>query len=277
MLVDPGDHGGVFARNLGAWLEQKARSPGSFAHRAVVISHGHTITSPPGKDRSRNNLSDGLVHTWNKLGPAFIQGPNLKDLHALKRLNPGWFKSAITPARLVQLEPGLTPLRWEDGSNSERIFLLTYRIAPPEERSFPQMETVVVISSPPGYLVISVCSHMARDGHPPSPFHALELVQKMIDRGKLKAGPVHTVVTGICGVMRAFRSSRGGDDTPFDDQAFKGHLSGIQTRLGVKRIYLNHCALFVDPQRSYPLFKAVFKAAVKVALPGSCLPISSPP
>jgi len=272
VLLDLGDDQAIFQHNLLAWLEHRGMDPGAFPRRALVISHGHTIAprgAPP-----HFQWHDGFTAAWKKLGPLRVMGPNLADLAREDRINPAWSAAEKRFGAPRSLKPGLEPLQWADGTRSRRVFLLTYPFSPPESGvPFQPLETMVVVAARPGYLVYSVCSHMALDAGRHPPLHAAELVRKYMDQGRLKPGPVHTLVTGTCGMSRSFDHRSESAEAAFDRTTFQQQLTTLKQDLGLRRVYFIHCAHGGLPEM-HQAFQNLFKAAARHAFPGTRILLS---
>jgi hypothetical protein len=136
---------------------------------------------------------------------------------------------------------------------------------------------VFVFASGDGFLVYSVCSHpptVAGAGVSDGPFHAIDLVQAHIEDGSLPAGPIHTLVTGACGMGQVVRE-RGAatpDHAGSSDPLFRSALSTLKARTGLRRVYLIHCALS-SFEHTWPIFMEVFGDDVRRAVPGSAIPL----
>ena len=282
LVEDAGAHAPSLERNLDTWLERLGAERFAGAHRAVLVSHAHTIgrmllpANKVPKPAESPRVFDALFQRFETAG---IQGPNLAQICQTARRDTTWDVSAFCDRELTSLEPGVSALRWEDASASGRVHVLTYAIAPPEvdEIPFQPLESVLVVSTPAGYLVYSLCSHMpedARHGEEP-PFHAAYLVREAMEQGLLSEQPIHTIVTGTCGVVRTFHH-HGGDqgDARFDSAEFVRRASAMKTDLGVKRLYLTHCGLYRTNREALQPFHEVFGDGVEMAYPGTCIPLT---
>jgi len=277
VVEDAGAHAPSFERNLDTWLDRLGSDRLAAAHRAVLVSHPHTIGRmllPANKVPKPVESPRVFQSLFQRLGAVGIQGPNLGAICRSARRDTTWDVSSFCDRELHSLEPGLTPLRWEDASASGRVRLLTYAIAPPEvdEIPFQPMETVLVVGTDSGYLVYTLCSHMPR--HVDPPFHAAYLVREAIDDGQLAAGPIHTVVTGTCGVIRAFHHSGGVDsEGRFDRAGFARRAAAMKADLGVARLFITHCGLYGTNREALAPFHEAFGDAVELAYPGACIPL----
>jgi hypothetical protein len=284
LLEDFGDFRPALETNLGQAL-QRARGHGDIAHHAVLVSHPHTVGRMllPGKAPPPPDQGPDVVTTVVREleGPA-IQGPNLDDLCTIARAETQWQVKPVCEQQFTDLPVGVAPVRWEDGTASARVWSLTYPIEPPEhgEIPFQPLESVLVVSSPPGYLVYAVCSHHIHDptGTQHSPFHAAYHVQKAMDDGLLPAGPIHTLITGTCGVLRTYHMDGGTNaHGQFDGEGFQRRIGVMQRELGVQRLYLTHCGVGPGLRHAWPHFHAALGAQVRLAFPGTCIPLDGPP
>ena len=282
LVEDAGTHAPSLERNLDTWLDRLGRERLAGAHRAVLVSHAHTVgrmllpANKVPKPVESPRVYDALFQRFGTIG---IQGPNLAQICQTARRDTTWDVSAFCDRELTTLEPGVSALRWEDASASSRVHVLTYAIAPPEvdEIPFQPLESVLVVSARSGYLVYSLCSHIpeaARHGSEP-PFHAAYLVREAMDQGLLAREPIHTIVTGTCGVNRTFHHHGGdGGEARFDSAEFVRRATAMKTDLGVERLYLTHCGLYRTNREALQPFHEVFGDAVEMAYPGACIPLA---
>jgi len=280
LLVDVGGDAAALEKNLGTWLADGDGSRAS--QRAVVLSHAHTFAGwilplPPDGKRPSPGVFEAIA---TLMGEYSLQAPNSEDLCGLGPPPDNGGARRICGARTGALKPGLAPLVWHDGSLSQRIHTLTYPISPEErdEVPFQPLETAVVVASGKGYLVYTACSH-TRQSEPDattSPFHAVELVKAEMDRGKLPPGPVHTLVSGTCGMVRGFELScqREGKEG-FDGAQFAARLRRVGQAVGLKEVFVAHCAFAVRPETILPLFHQEFPDGLRLAFPGTCIPLES--
>lgn len=269
LFVDLGDDAEIFRHNL----ELVENQAGNFDRRAVVLTHAHTHAG--GKSiRPNSTRSDGLPHVWDHYGPLPVQGTNLADSCRSERINQTWRDAGLCDGKQTDLMPGLVPLQWSDGPSS-RVHLLTYPIDPPEHGiPFAQMETVIAIRSGAGYIVYTTCSHMHRlePGGTAPPLHGAYLVKAAIDDGRLEPGPIHTVVTGTCGLLRTFAIHGGKDHEGFlSAPLFLERLTALRDELGIRELYLSHCALGEEGNPVHMMFLDVFGDGLRLAYPGTSL------
>ena len=273
ILVDLGTDPRALDNNLTAWLAGRpdGKLPG---HRALVLSHAHSYAPLVTGSGKSGGPAEALLLVWRVLGDLPATGPNIADVcsHARETTGPA---ARLCGSRARSLEPGLAPVTYADGTESERVWLFTYAISPEEraEVPFQPLESVLVIRSGEGYLVYSVCSHMASKEHGVQELHIAERVAALTASGALPPGPVHTLVTGLCGVIRTFEETGGKNrNGAFDSDEFVRRLKKFKEATGLERIYFSHCGLKMDPV--YPLFQQVLGADnVHLALPGSCIPL----
>ena len=283
VLIDAGVSHGAIENNLRQWYQrQDLPTPGGQDGilRAFLLSHFHTyfgVKALPWEFES--GPADSLGEARDRLGDIPVQGPNIADLcsdPAEVVWNPV-ARRLCADARVTK--PGLAPVRYSDGTLSRRAWTVTYPIASEEraELTFQPYESVFVFRTESGYLVYSVCSHAhqpEQETHPDRPFHAVELVQEHIDAGGLAPGPIHTLITGVCGMNQVIMEGDGGKPPPFEEiqERYRSRISAVAERIGLQRVYLSHCArYFVDkvPQA----FMEVFGERVQRAVPGSCIPL----
>ena len=284
LLEDFGDFRPALEANLDLTL-QRVQGHGPTAHTAVLVSHPHTVGRMllPGKAPPPPASGPDVVTTVvQRLSSPAIQGPNLDDLCTIARAETQWQVTPVCEQTFTDLPVGSTPLRWEDGSTSDRIWILTYAISPPEigEIPFQPLESVLVVSVPPGYLVYAVCSHHIHDptGTQHSPFHAAYHVQKAMDEGQLPRGPIHTLVTGSCGILRTYHMDGGTTaHGQFDEEGFKRRIGVMQRELGIERLFLTHCGVSPGLRHAWPHFHAALGEKVRLAFPGTCIPLDAPP
>lgn len=284
LVEDLGDYAPAMNHNLDAWLERWHIEEATHPRRALVISHPHTVGRMilPGKFPRQVEEGPAVIdETLKRLGKASLTSANFDDLCALASQEPD---SPVAPAcnhPHHALEPGLAPLVWGDGTESGRVFLYTYAISPVEvdEVPFQPLETVLIVAAPPGYLVYSVCSHLPM-GHTeddPAPFHVAYRIKALMDAGELEPGPIHTLVTGSCGVVRTFDKSGGFTAQGTHDlEGFTDRATKLREDLGVQRLFLSHCGLYRSFQYTLRPFHAAFGDRVQLAYPGACIPLAPP-
>ena len=284
LVEDLGDHAPALEYNLDAWLTRWRIEESTYPRRALLISHPHTIGRMilPGKSPQRVEEGPAVLDwTLRRLGDASLTSPNFADLCDAARRDVSWPVAPACERPFHDLEPGLTPLVWGDGTPSQRVFLYTYAISPVEidQVPFQPLETVLIVSAPPGYLLYSVCSHLPMDHSQehPAPFHVAYRVRERMDAGGLEPGPIHTVITGTCGVLRTFeptasKSERGA----FDTAEFGRRAAQMREDLGIQRLYLSHCGLMRTSQHSLQPFLDAYGGRIGLAYPGACIPLRPP-
>ena len=278
IVEDVGGHAPALDHNLGAWVERFGTERVVTARHALVISHPHTVGRmllPGNKPIPPEASTAAFDVVTERLGTHTIQGPNLDEMCGLARGQPTRDASGFCERPRTVLEPGLAALQWSDGTSSSRVHLLTYPISPPEidDVPFQPLETLLVVSAPPGYLVYSVCSHRPMDvaaGETP-PFHAVYRVKESMDGGQLPPGPIHTLVTGTCGVVRSFRMAHG---EAFDPGVFGSLARALRDDLGVERLVLSHCGLYPHHRQAIEPLREVFADELLLAHPGTAIPLS---
>ena len=285
LVEDLGDYAPAMNHNLEAWLNRWRIEEATYPRRALVISHPHTVGRMilPGKFPQRQEEGPAVIdETLRRLGKASLTSASLDDMCDLARRDSEWPVAPACDHPHHALEPGLEPLVWGDGSVSGRVFLYTYAISPVEvdEVPFQPLETVLIVSAPPGYLVYSVCSHLPLDHSEdsPAPFHVVYRIKALMDAGELEPGPIHTLVTGTCGVIRSFEKTGGFTGQGiFDGEAFAARAAQMRDDMGLQRLFLSHCGLYRTSQHSLRLFHSVFGDGVRRAYPGACIPLTPPP
>jgi len=96
-----------------------------------------------------------------------------------------------------------------------------------------------------------------------------------MDQGLLARAPIHTVVTGTCGVIRTFHHHDGvGGEGRFDREEFERRARGMKADLGVERLYLTHCGLYPTNREALAPMHDAFGDAVQMAYPGTCIPLA---
>jgi len=284
LVEDVGDHAPAMNHNLAAWLSRWRIEESTYPRRALLISHPHTVGRMLLPGKSPQPVEEGpavIDETLRRLGQASLIAANLAELCALAREDGSWPVAPACEHPRHALGAGLEPLVWGDGTVSSRVFLYTYAISPVEveEVPFKPLETVLIVSAPPGYLVYSVCSHMPmrRDEEHPAPFHVAYEVKALMDAGELEPGPVHTLVTGACGMLRTFELTSDKDDRNMFVAAEFGRLAAkMRDDLGIQRLYLSHCSLVSTSQRALKPLHDTFGDSVRLAYPGACIPLSPP-
>ncbi len=284
LVEDLGDYAPAMNHNLEAWLNRWRIEEATYPRRALVVSHPHTVGRMilPGKIPRRAEEGPAVIdETLRRLGEASLSSANLDDLCAVARRDSNWPVAPVCDHPHHALEPGLEPLVWGDGTLSSRVFLYTYAIAPVEvdEVPFAPQETVLVVAAPPGYLVYSVCSHLPLDHseQAPAPFHVAYRIKALMDAGELEPGPIHTVITGTCGVMRTFDKTGGiTEQGVFDGEGFAARAAKMRDDLGLQRLFLSHCGLNRAFQHSLEPLHAAFGDDARLAYPGACIPLSPP-
>ena len=284
LVEDLGDYAPAMDYNLDAWLTRWRIEEATYPRRALLISHPHTIGRMilPGKMSQKVEEGPAIIdETLQRLGKASLTSPNFEDLCAEARRDPTWPVAPVCDRPFHDLEPGLEPLMWGDGTESKRVFLYTYAIAPEELNKVPfqPLETVLVVQADPGYLVYSVCSHLPNrpDDEHAAPFHVAYEIKALMDAGELEPGPIHTLVTGTCGVLRSFDMQGGKTEQGvFDSPGFQRRVAQMREDLGIQRLFLSHCALNRTSQHSLRPFYEVFRDGVQLAYPGACIPLSPP-
>jgi len=284
LVEDLGDYAPAMDYNLDAWLTRWRIEETTYPRRALLISHPHTIGRMilPGKITQPVEEGPAVIdETLRRLGHASLTSPNFQNLCDEARRDPNWPVAPVCERPVHDLETGLEPLVWGDGTKSGRVFLYTYAIAPEELDKIPfqPLETVLIVQADPGYLVYSVCSHLPNhpdEGHV-APFHVAYEIKALMDAGKLEPGPIHTVVTGTCGVLRTFDMQGGKTEQGvFDTPGFQSRVQQMRDDLGIQRLFLSHCALRRTSQHSLRPFYEVFREGVQLAYPGACIPLSPP-
>ena len=274
ILIDVGLDPAAFRQNLGVWAAgvPDGKLP---ARRAMVLSHAHTYAPLLMGGKKGHDPAAALTAAWEVLGNIPVSGPNLADICAHAGENIAGPAARLCGSLARSLEPGLRPVAYADGTKSNRAWLYTWAISPEEraEVPFQPLETLLIVSSGAGYLVYSICSHMAQETDGIQELHIVERVADLAASGKLPPGPVHTLITGLCGVIRTFEETGGKTASgAFDSQGFVRRLENLQKKTGLQRIYFSHCGLRMDP--IYPLFQRVLgEENVRIALPGSCIPL----
>ncbi len=278
LLIDVGVDSRAMENNLRQWF--RGQGLGSLSvHKAIVFSHAHTFAglfAPPW--RYEEGPVGSLSHAWEIFGDVPVQGPNLADLCDDRVMIMGHPVARKLCSTFRTSEPGLAPVRFSDGTLSRRAWTLTYPIAPEElaEIPFQPAESMFIFRSGDGYSVYSVCSHRRHGGsgdHSSQPIHAVDLVRERIDAGDLPPGPVHTLVTGTCGMRRRLPDRSKDKSLPPEQQQQQlvSELSELAERVGIERVYLNHCGLMNE--ELWPAFMEVFGEQVRRAVPGSCIPL----
>ena len=281
LLIDVGVSPEALRNNLGRWFAQQGLPPGlpdPALPRAILFSHVHTFGDLMAPLGSFAWMAPGesLREAQELLGVDTVQGPNRAglcdgDVRVLR--NPA--ARALCDGAMRETEPGLAPVRYTDGTASRRAWTLTYPIAPGErgELAWQPEESVFIFRTGEGYLVYSVCSHALQPGPGPRdqrPLPGIELVQDRIDAEELPPGPIHTLVTGACGMDQMLTEFNGGAPMFIkeDPERLAGRLRALSARTGLRRVYLHHCARHFE--QFWPVFMDVFGAAnVQRALPGS--------
>ncbi len=270
VLFDLGSDPERLASNLAAWKEVA----GGPARSAIVLSHGHAYSglfmpARGGDGGGRPGLREALA----ALGDVPVSGANLPDLC---RMGGGLSEETAelcAGTRGKALRPGLEPLQWSDGSSSTRVWTYTWAFSEGEHAriAFQPLETLLVIARPPGYAVVAACSHPPAEVPPDRAWHAAARVQEEIDAGRLPPGPIHTVISGLCGVVQA-RDRVPGAERRVDDRALAEWWRSLRERLGLERLFLVHCALLME--ELFPVLADVPGLAVEAAWPGACIPLS---
>jgi len=245
-LGDPGS--AAMEKNLALAASDQRLDLFSGQRAAVVFSHLHFNIFPkisPVAGAGRPPPRDLFPARLRPLGHVAVQGPNLASLCGLNR--PSGHLMGSCSRKPLDTPVGIAPLQWSDGP-SARVWLLTYPFSPPMKEELTSgialipLETVVIITTPPsGYVVFSFCSHMQAvpEGKHPAR-HAAYLVKAAMAAGKLKPGPVHTLITGTCDLRRTLANQQG----PTTAGAM---MVKMRADLGIKRLYLVHCGLTGDP------------------------------
>ena len=273
VVVDLGESARVMAGNFEQWYERAAVGLERTMPTATVISHLHTLRmflpAPRGERPPPQTDPEAFRQLLSRIAPGVVNGSNLDEFCRIVKNPPG---NALCEQPLVTLEPGFESVVWNDGRSSNRIYLLTKPIG---EHSVPfePTETVLVVAAPPGYLVYSVCSHTpprSAHEHPP-PFHIVWQVRELMSEGRLPVGPIHTLVTGGCGIQNRVEAIRGARGWTVDE-TFRRELARLQDELGVRRLFLTHCGIDMAPR-----FQSAFGNRLRLAEPGTCIPLSPPP
>ncbi len=278
LLVDLGNDRRVLRHNIDQWRATLGEEPP--AHAAVVLSHGHPMAglfSPSPADRPTES-GESFREVFDALGPMAVAAPNLDFFCRQHGARLDGETRKICGERGRTLQPGLEPLLWSDGERSSRIWTLTWPVLEAEDRHLPfvPLETLIVVSQPPGYFVLSVCSHPPVDLDPTgkTPWHAVTLVEREIAAGRLPPGPVHTVVTGLCGVAQALDTTRQKSGSEPGEQALADLWQKLWQRTGVQRLFLFHCGLFTG--ELFPPLDLSLPGQVRTADPGACIPLAPP-
>lgn len=282
IVIDIGDFSDASQNNLERWHEQQAlASPREDAgiKKALYVSHVHSynaLFSPKTSEELHRQATESLSNLWKHFGDVTLQGPNLDFFCA----RPGeTAQSAITrklcDGLVRSVEPALEPVRYSDGTLSQRAWTLTYPIITAEGRlPFDPYETSFVFSNAGGYIVYSVCSHplTAEESEGSAyPFHAGAVVRRRIDDGELPPGPIHTLITGACGMEQLIGQIIGGQASIAQvRRAWRDNLEEYLNPMVTERIYVSHCGLL---NRSFMMaLSEVFHGDVERALPGSFIP-----
>ena len=284
LLIDVGESPDALEVNLRRWIQGQGLATlaqDDDVLKSIMFSHVHTfdrVMTPPWGFGDAE-VAESLRLAWEFIGDVSVQGPNLGDLcsDAVKVAGDPVARK-LCEAPLREIERGLTPVRYANGVASRRAWTLTYPIAPQERKdlSFQPLESVFVFRSMGGYLVYSVCSHAHQPGqetHSHRPFHAIELVQQYIETGDLRSGPIHSLVTGACGMEQMLTEYNKGQPVFISENPglLTDRLAAMAKRTGLKNVYLSHCAQHF--QQFWPMFIEVFGDRVGRALPGSCIPL----
>ncbi len=285
LLIDIGNAPEAFENNLSRWVEglgPAAPGPDSASRTAILFSHIHTyapLMAPPWKFIWQAS-AESLTQALGVFGDLPIHGPNLDDIcRDMERtvLNSVARDLCINRARAPK--PGLAPIGLSDGTASSRAWVLTYPMDPQERDRilFQPFESIFIFRVGDGYVVYSVCSHLhsrTPGSHDTRPFHAVERVQDLIDDGSLPAGPIHTLITGVCGMVQSLHRMGRADSQPSPEDLrvrLNTRVSELLTRVKLRHLYLSHCGLeFVE---LWPTFQELFGDEVELAVPGTCIPL----
>lgn len=286
LLLDMGSEPMALEHNLATWFEGHgltAPLAPTGTLKAIFFSHGHTfggLLTPPSVFRWRP--LECLRTAWRFFGEIRVQGAVLTALcHEMRRvpMNGVALKVCADP---VEVAAGLAPLKYADGTPSQRAWTFTYTFLEPQgDPPFEPLETIFVFRAGAGYVVYSVCSH-AQDlggrGQLPRRLHAVEQIQDEIDAGRLPAGDIHTLVTGSCGMQHSLSIVRGREEpTPETAAAaWRAGLRVVKARVKLERVYLSHCSLS-SFRHVWPVYTEIFGDGVQRAVPGSCIPLPPPP
>ena len=271
VVVDLGESIGTAAHNFGQWLGRAPEGASERLPSATVISHLHTLRmflpGPEGGKGSRLGPEE-FRSALARLALGEVRGSNLDAFCEIAAETPA---APLCERPLVTLEPGLEPLVWRDGTASDRVHLLT---SPIDDHGLPFVptETAIVVSTETGYLVYSVCSHMPARTHEhrTPPFHVVQQLVDAMRAGSLPEGPIHTLVTGGCGMeARAGAIARDHGESVHD--VYGREIQRLQRELGVRRVVLTHCG--IDLSHHY---RVAFGDDLTLAVPGSCVPLSLP-
>ena len=280
VLIDIGDSSDAFLHNLGQWGEQQnlASLPENDRFKkALYVSHVHSYQALFAllENQARKSI-ESLSGAWEHFGHITVQGPNLDFFCALRLGHDlsGVIRE-LCDGLTRSMEPGLEPVRFSDGTRSKRAWTLTYPIVVPEQKlPFDPYETIFVFRHAGGYIVYSVCSHplAPQENHGSQrPFHAVELVRRSIDDGQLPPGPIHTLITGACGMERLVGQIVG--DRASSEQLQRTWRDKLERHINptvTERVYLSHCGLLRRWHQSSLV--DVFHGDVQRALPGSFIP-----
>ena len=277
LFVDAGDSPAVFNQNLEAWRATSSCDMARTCRSAVLFSHFHTFAAPDNAPAGAA-WPDGLPLLREAFGPGPWLVPDLPELCARNMINPAWAPFGPCEQGATAVKPGVSSVPWPGGAGNDRVHLVTYPTAPPDPHiPFEQHETVVAVAAGDGgYLVYSVCSHIhGTPAEQAPPFHAAYVVKEAMDKGELPAGPIHTIVTGTCGMVRQFGLSGGIDrDGNWDGARFMQRLEAMRDELGIRRVYLTHCALMGERGSAvHAMFGKVFGNGLRLAYPGTVIPL----
>jgi len=270
-VVDLGESADDVLHNVGQWSARAESRGAAPLPSATVISHLHTLQMylprPPGA-KVPHVGPEAFAAKLERLAPGAILGSNLD---AFCGLADDHAAALLCERPLVTLEPGIEPLVWSGGTPSQRVYLATVRIHD-HALPFEPTETALVVASPPGYLVYSVCSHMPlQSGDDALPaFHVVHQIRSLMAEAQLPDGPIHTLVTGGCGVeTRASIIARGQGGTA--QQVHDRELQRLVDEFGLRRLFLAHCGVDMAPR-----FTEALGDSVQLAVPGTCIPLSTP-
>ncbi|MFH1532954.1 MAG: hypothetical protein ABIK09_19695 [Pseudomonadota bacterium] len=286
LLIDVGNDPTVLEGNLDAWFNRQglnAPLAEQGFRTAIYFSHDHTfapLMGPPSVFRSGPPRC--LALAWKFMGEVPIQNSNLPNIcHEMKRAlknKPSAQKICATVSRLPR---GLTPVVYSDGVPSRRAWTYSYEMIESDGNPpFRPRESVFLLRSGDGYLVYSTCAHAAapqEGGRPSTNLHAAASIRDLIDAGKLPDGPIHTLVTGSCGMQQRIEDQNKGTDSSSSDEAqlWRDGLRSLAARIGLRRVYLSHCSLS-SFRHIFPIFQEIFGENVFQAVPGSSIRLEDP-
>jgi hypothetical protein len=285
LLVDFGVSPEALENNLTHWFKQHqvADPKGTDGpRRAILVSHAHTYGAlmAPFWSFHQWSVSRSLQIAWSFFGDITVRSPNL-ELLCKDMLEAGTNPTTVKLCTGLAHETpaGLSPVLYSDGTTSQRAWTYSFPIAPEERDHLPfqPYEAVFVFRTENGYFVYGTCSHRLQAGNEPpagKPLHAVELIQREIDEGNLPPGPIHTLVTGLCGMDQTVRElvESTAASPGKTQQLVRSRLTKMASDTGLQRVYLSHCGLMFD--QFWPHFTAIFGSNVMRATPGACIPLN---